>query len=198
MRKIALFGFSANPPHIGHREMVKSLAGHYDLVVVIPCGERPDKSYKIANAHRLNMTKIFFDEIVSCGFENVVLSDEDVFEKEHAKTWELYQRYRSKFPDDKIVVVVGSDILPAICKWWAYGKNLWDEASFAIFVRDKKHFKDIDLPPRNEILLCQFDATKFSSTVVRQRLEKGDDVLGLIIDGVYEYIKNNKLYLKGG
>lgn len=194
MKKIILFGFSANPPHFGHKKMIEILSEYADQVFVVPCGERADKFYEVESKHRFNMAKILYEKIVSCGFKNITLSDEDIFEKEHIKTWELFLRYKEKFPDDRIIIAIGSDLLSDIRKKWVYGKNLWAEADFAVFVRDKDHIKERNFPPKNNILPYSFDASKFSSTLARKKLANSENTSDILPKEIFDYIKNNNLY----
>lgn len=194
MKTIVLFGFSANPPHFGHKKMIEILSGCSDLVFVVPCGERADKSYGVESKHRFNMTKIIYEKIVSGGFKNVILSDEDVFRKEYIKTWELFLRYKENFPNDKIVIAIGSDLLSDIREKWVYGKELWTKADFAIFVRDRGHIKEKEFPLKRDILLYSFDALKFSSTLARKKLADGENVRDILPKEISDYIKDNNLY----
>ena len=62
---IYILGGAFDPPHAGHSAIVRSIL-HYknpEKIVIIPSGQRDDKSYSVNDVHRLAMLRIFCDEI---------------------------------------------------------------------------------------------------------------------------------------
>ena len=62
MPQIALFGGSFNPPGQHHRLIAEALVRHFDEVIVVPCGPRPDKpaTNDVDPVHRAALADIAF------------------------------------------------------------------------------------------------------------------------------------------
>ena len=60
--RLALFGGSFNPPGLHHRQIAETLARHFDEVIVIPCGPRPDKpiTNDVEPIHRAALADLTF------------------------------------------------------------------------------------------------------------------------------------------
>ena len=61
-RKIAVYGGSFNPPGLHHRHIVQELCRHFDSVLVVPCGPRPEKpsNDSIPPVYRAAMADVIF------------------------------------------------------------------------------------------------------------------------------------------
>ena len=63
--KIAVFGGTFNPPHIGHVEICEKLlaAKQYGIekIIIMPCGNPPHKTALTGVRHRMNMCRLAFD-----------------------------------------------------------------------------------------------------------------------------------------
>jgi nicotinic acid mononucleotide adenylyltransferase len=57
IKRVALMGISAHPPHVGHMAAARELAKHYDLVIVSPADGNPFKPNLPALAERLEHTE---------------------------------------------------------------------------------------------------------------------------------------------
>ena len=64
MSTIAVFGGSFDPPGLHHRRIVEEVRKHFDSVVVVPCGPRPDKQLDIEPIHRAALADLTFGEYI--------------------------------------------------------------------------------------------------------------------------------------
>lgn len=177
--RVALFGGSFNPPHMGH-----SLVCHYllestplDAVWLIPTYRHAfgkplaDWHHRIALCRRLAAP--FSGRVQVCPIEE---ERDDV-----SYTIDTVNRLRERYPLHAFEWVVGSDILPETPRWKDFDqlKRLVD---FRIIGR------------------AGFEATgvlsmpEVSSTQIRARLAAGQPVLGLVPCSVLEYIDAEALY----
>ena len=64
-RTIAIFGGSFNPSGAHHRAIAERLSSHFDEVVVVPCGPRPDKpvTNDVPPIYRAAMADMTFRDI---------------------------------------------------------------------------------------------------------------------------------------
>src|SRR3954454_21375778 len=103
-KRIAVFGGSFNPPALHHRKLVEDLLPHFDEVVVVPCGPRPDKptTNDVDPIHRAIMGDLTFRNL-----DRVRVELFDLEQSTFSRTHELDERFRA---EGEPWHVVGSDI----------------------------------------------------------------------------------------
>ena len=97
-RDLYLFGGSLNPSGMHHLHMietVQNLCTGDDLIVIVPCGMRPDKdtTNDIDPIHRAAMCVMTF-----AGMERVIIDLSDLESDEFTRTWDLEERYQRLYP----------------------------------------------------------------------------------------------------
>lgn len=190
--RIALFGGSFNPPGLHHRLLVETLARHFDHVLVIPCGPRPDKATTniIPPLYRAAMADITFG-----GMEGVEvdLSDleQNVFTRSHA----LEKRYAHR---GEIWHVVGLDLIKGgaagqseIQRSWENGAELWAASRFAVLTRPGHRFDNADLPPHAVTIDVDVPG---SSSEIRDLIQRGESADHLLTPRTVAYIQRYGLY----
>jgi nicotinate (nicotinamide) nucleotide adenylyltransferase len=190
-----MYGLSANPPGIHHRLLVQEMAKYADLVIVVPCGLRPDKltTNDIPPLYRAAMTDMTFQDI-----PNVCVDLSDLERSVFTRSWELLQRYEREYPGAELCLAVGGDLIAngrygesAIHRKWEQGKTLWENANFIVCNRLHTPFDPVDLPPH-----CQFVHVDLvgSSTDIRDRVFGHKPITGLVMPSVETYIHRYNLY----
>jgi len=109
---VALFGGTFDPPHAGHQEIVKKLAGlpYIDLVVVTPAYLNPFKSSSLATPQqRLEWIIELFDG------PNIIIDDGEIEAGESVYTIDTYRRLSKKY--DLKYITIGADNLEHIDQW---------------------------------------------------------------------------------
>ncbi|WP_457606975.1 nicotinate (nicotinamide) nucleotide adenylyltransferase [Nitratifractor sp.] len=112
VRDTALFGGSFDPPHLGHREIIRKLLELPEIrqVVVVPAWLNPFKERSHAPAKkRLEWCRRAFD------LPNVIVSDYEIRRGRPVYSIETYRALSREFPIGYLVV--GADNLPTIEKW---------------------------------------------------------------------------------
>lgn len=112
MAKIALFGTSADPPTIGHEEILVWLADRFDRVAVW-AADNPLKSGQTPLEHRLTMLRLLIDELATA-YPNLGCYPEI----SHPHTLETLARSRKIWPNDSFTLVIGSDLIAQLSKWY--------------------------------------------------------------------------------
>ncbi len=191
-RKICVFGGSFNPPGMHHRTIARQLAEHFDEVVVVPCGPRPDKPVveDVPPMHRAAMADMTFR-----GLDKVRVDLFDLEASTFSRAFELEERYASHA---EVWHVVGGDLLargadgrPVIRGEWARGSDIWQSLRFAVVHRPGYPFDADDLPPRARV----FDnRAAGSSSDIRHRIFERRSIAGLAPPEVVTYIERHKLY----
>jgi NAD+ kinase len=188
---IAVFGGSFSPPGVHHRAIVQELARHFDLVIVVPCGPRPDKpsTSEVDPIYRAALADIAFG-----GLDRVEVDLFDLEQATFTRTHDLHERYQNR---GEIWHVVGADLVDGGCnaqsfihKNWERGEELWKSLNFAVLKR-KGHDLAGDLPPRSRSIDVQIDG---SAATIRERLFHREPVAELLSQDVNDYITRHRLY----
>jgi len=194
MKKIAIFGGSFNPPAIHHRNIVEKLIYYFDEVIVIPCGPRPDKptANTIDPVHKIKMIDITFSNIPGVRIEFFDLEN-NTFTRTH-KLDEIFK------DEGEVWHIVGSDIIEGggiknsiIHKVWENADWVWNNLKFCVIERDGYKFSKDDLPPNYTV----FNIGNYgASSIIREKVFKGESINSLVTKDVEEYIIKNKIYKK--
>ncbi len=202
--KIGIGGSAANPPHLGHKQLVQGLleSGRFDQIFWIPSGVRPDKDGFVSPDHRVAMTLLTFPtEWLWKGKTNFVIKFDDVY-KGNTPTIEVLEQYRKMFPTAEISWFTGVDSVEPQDRFegkseiqavWDRGEELFHNYNFFVLARpgftDPKSFS---LPKNFE--LSNIPQLDISSTDIRKKIQNSESIEGLVTKEVEEYIKRNNLY----
>jgi len=155
MKTIALFGGSFDPPHIGHKAIVKALLDieYIDKVIVMPTFLNPFKLQSFAPSElRLRWLKKLFD-----GYKRVEVSDYEVKQKQKVPTIRSVKHFLKEYK--QIYLIIGADNLSSLKRWKNYSE-LKELVTFIVATRD-----NIEIP--KEFLTLKIDE-KISSTQLRR------------------------------
>ena len=185
MKKIALFGTSADPPTIGHQTILYWLAQHYDRVVVW-ASDNPFKQHQTPLPYRSEMLKL---AIADLNLNNISLYPElsDRF------TLITVNRAIAKWGREvEFSLVVGSDILPQIHNWYRI-KELLAEVKVLIVPRRGYAIEKAELASLDELggeyAITSLNAPKVSSSSYRLQKDKS-----MVVPSVRDYIYQQNLY----
>ena len=196
-QKIAIFGGSFNPVCLHHQVIVKNLAKYFDQIIVVPCGKsRPDKDSvrAVSNEDRSVMLEIAFS-----GAPKTSIDFYDLENDVYTPTYLLNERYQAKYPEADIWYVVGSDLIfggeegnSEIQRIWKKGAEVWQNLKFCIISRPGYGLNKNDLPPHSKIFKTK--EIGGSGTMVREKINKHQNLDSLIDSAVMIYIKERRLY----
>lgn len=198
MKKILIFGGSFNPIHIGHIRMARRAADFIgaDKILLIPSKIPPHKSgkYLAADGDRLNMCTVAAKADQRMEASGIELALEGV-----SYTVRTLELLKDKFKDAELYFLMGADMLLCFDKWKQPDKIL-TLASVLAVPRDEgeaevlRKYADEKFGDKN-ITVIDCEKVNVSSTEIRQMIKSNDEaVIGLLPDGVYDYIKQHKLY----
>ena len=123
MNRIAFYGGSFDPVHIGHLTIARELIEHFclDEFVFIPAFHAPHKlDRKPTSAfHRFAMLCLATE-----GFPNIMVSAIELKLPEKPFTVETLARLKADFQDDEIFFVMGADSWQDILTWREWEKVL--------------------------------------------------------------------------
>ena len=136
----ALFGGSFDPPHIGHKEIIKKALDikDVDCIIVVPTYLNPFKdSFNLNPDIRYELAKESFDNL-GC----VEFSTYEIEQKRSVYTIETYKEL-SKTKNIKFIII-GSDNLKSITKWKEFD-YLNNKITWIVATRGKNLPKNIPL-----------------------------------------------------
>lgn len=197
--KIAIYGGSFNPPHLGHLEAAKTVCAELapDKLLIIPDNIPPHKAMDPGSPtaeERLALCRIAFRSIL--GAE---ISDMEIRRRGKSYTAHTVRELRGRYPDDELFLVVGSDMLLSFEEWYEF-EYLLSECTLAVVSREED---DLDALRAHKALLSEKYAARvhilqhaplpMNSSEIRVwlRLRLGSDLLD---NAVYAEIIRRRYY----
>ncbi len=160
---IALFGGSFDPPHLGHKTVVKEALKvlNIDKLMVVPAFLNPFKTVSHFTAkERFNLTKELFFVL-----EKVVVDDYEINQAKPTPTVETLKHFMQSY--DVPYVIVGADNLENIDKWKEF-EYLNTQITWVIATRSGYEVKSDKL---RDFKLLNVDVD-LSSTQIRNKMTK--------------------------
>lgn len=191
-KKISIFGGSFNPPTTAHCEIMRRLLEQdFDQVWVVPSGERSDKPHQAADYDRLRMLELLKEEEFN-GDPRLVISDFELKLPRPSETFRTVQALHAAYSCVKFWFVFGSDSYRDMPNW-EHGEELREKLNIVVVERASS-----PIPKADNVcpLSIDSDLAAVSSTYVRQKVEAGEPIEGLVSAGVGRYIAKNGLYHK--
>ena len=193
--KLCVFQGTFNPIHNAHLRVAGFVLNHYDFdkILFIPAYNPPHKNSDPEMAfHRLNMVKL-------AAGTNLKFEVSDIEFQRQGKSYtydticELYKLYNI---EGKISFIIGTDAFDKIQTWYKFD-NLKELVKFIVFIREDNcdfskynYLKDLNVDFEFQTL----DFLDISSTELRQKIAKEDDISLLVPKEEREYIIKNELY----
>ena len=210
LRKIGLLGGTFDPVHYGHLQLAESALKecNLDKVVFIPSAQPPHKETVSITPfkHRVAMLTLAGKSLN--GFE--CSSIEGVLPKPSYTIdtlWALREYYQS---DCQLYFMIGSDAFLDILTWKSHLELL---ESVNIILSPRKGYKETQLcdllkklgyktsdgssywsNSKKDIYILEKIPEGLSSSGIRRKIHRGDDVESFLPERVMSYIRKHKLY----
>ena len=120
MRKIAIYGGSFDPPHLGHLEIIKSVLKNLepDLFFIVPTFLNPFKdSYYFSPTLHLKWLKILTNSLNQNAIKIIDYEIKQAQKTPTIKTLEFLKKTYNLTKNDKIYLIVGADNVESLPKW---------------------------------------------------------------------------------
>ncbi len=199
MKKIAMFGGSFNPVHLGHTGLVSRMVELFglDMVYVVPTLSTPlkDNTPMLSPLHRLNMCKLAFED-----FDNVEVSDMEIFRGGVSYTVDTLTSLRDIHKDCKLFLMIGADSFLQL-PLWHKAESIFSLATILTVTRDEINAdalittkRDYEQKYNAEIFIVKDPIAPISSTFIRNAIKCKEEYKHLLPVRVSDYIKTNGLY----
>ena len=184
MKKIALFGTSADPPTVGHQTILRWLSQHYDRVVVW-ASDNPFKQHQTPLSDRTEMLRLAIEDLDLR--HNISLHPE----LSDRYTLITVNKARAKWGEAEYTLVIGSDILPQIDSWYR-SQELLKLVKLLIVPRSGYSIEQQDLASLSEVgelAIATLNAPQVSSSTYRSEKDES-----MVSPAVENYIWQKNLY----
>jgi nicotinate-nucleotide adenylyltransferase len=186
-RKIALFGGTFDPVHLGHihlAQIAREKLG-LDEVRFIPCRISPHKQDTIpASAEdRLEMLRL-----ATAGLPWAVADDCELRREGPSYSWQTAEAMGARFPEARLFWIMGGDQWDALPKW-EHPQRLAALVEFIVFTRGGK------LKPRDGFAFHALEeGHPASATAIREALACGETQHPWLAPAVSQWIHGHRLY----
>lgn len=193
--RVALFGGSFNPPHVGHllaAAYVRAVA-QVDQVWLMPAFRHP-----FGKALAPFEDRVALCEAMGRLVDGLAVTRVEAELPDDGRTLHTLERLRERFPEHQFRLVVGADILHESHKWFAFERIV---ALAPLIVLGRTGYQPPDALPQGPLasgtFLWDVPMPQVSSTDVRGRLARGEDASHVVPGVVLEEIRRRGLYGPG-
>ena len=202
-RKIALFGGTFDPVHIGHTTVAKDAAKQTgaEKIIFIPAKRSPLKGFlpKADDKHRLEIISLAIAEE-----KNFEVSDCELKKPAPSYTLETIKQFQGEYGSDTLIYwLIGADSVDDLAYWYKIIELIdtcilttmyragCGEPDFSKFEHQwgLQHIEKL----RQNII--QTPLVDISSTEIRDKLATDRDVRDMLAPSVAEYIDKHGLYM---
>lgn len=185
-QRVAVFGGAFDPPHLGHQRVGAEVLrqGVVDQVWYVPVFKHPwsdrlDKKELAAYEDRKAMTELILPQ-GSALKEYLAVS----------YAYDTLNHFQVQSPAYQFSWIIGSEYLASFEDWQS-ADELLSEYKVYVYPRANQPLKPL-LPGMEA--LTNFPEIEVSSTLVKKRFQLGKEIVTLVDEAVWQYIKDNNLY----
>ncbi len=213
MNKVALFGGTFDPIHLGHTACLQHLVEKMDFskVVLIPTNLNPLKqdSQPAPHGDRLKM----LETAVADFREEITIDEAEILSPGPSYSFETLKRYQKIYKPEELYLVMGLDTFSEFDQWKNFEEILKMTNLLVVSRPPYRRPLGIEELPKNlqphvssydrgfallesgrTIEFVTIKTEDISSSLVRKKLRAGKSVESLININVEKYIKENNVY----
>jgi nicotinate-nucleotide adenylyltransferase len=189
--RIAIFGGTFDPPHLGHLIIAEQAREQLrlDRVLFIPAYVPPHKKHGATASPRQRLT---MTRLAAKSSKAFAVSSIEIRRKGVSYTVDTVRELRKQFPGAEIFLVMGGDNFTLI-ETWKSSKEIFRNVTVAIYRRSRYTATRAKTPDKRVVELKGV-LLDISSTIIRQRVHRGESIRYLVPAAVHSYIRANNLY----
>lgn len=200
IERVGIYGGTFSPIHNGHIAAAKAFFEQMklDRLIIIPALIPPHKSIDSSDNpyHRFHMCELAFNEV-----QNVIVSDIELKRSGPSYTVDTLRELSAE--GRKLFLLCGTDMMLTFDKWKSF-EEIFKICCPIYMRRENDSQNDHLIIEKNNEYYSKYgvafrkivaDPIVISSTQIRELIHNGKDVSEYLPTKVYEYIKENGMYL---
>jgi nicotinate-nucleotide adenylyltransferase len=191
--RLAIFGGSFDPPHVGHLLVAQDACEQLrlDRLIFVPAAAQPLKSAgpNASGEHRLSMTRLLAGDDPRFEVSTVELDRGGL-----SFTVDTLAEVARKHPAAERHLLVGADVLGTFDKWKEPERIL---TLARVVVLERGGGETRAAGGGDHLTRLPTRRVDVSSTEVRERVRQGKSIRGFVTDAVAAYIARTGLYREG-
>lgn len=192
--KLALFGGSFDPPHLGHLAFARFALDALgpDRLVWLPAGRQWQKPDQImaAAVHRATMVRRLIT-----GEPRFVLDERELHRRGPSFTADTLREFASQNPGAELMFLIGQDQYARLPTWYQV-ETVTKLATLVVVPRDGEAVVTPPGLPAHRLRVLSMPDIPLSSTAVRDAVASGEDISPMVGAEVASYIASHRLYEK--
>lgn len=193
--KIGILGGTFDPPHFGHLKLAEAAIEALDLdeVILLPANTNPFKQQRRSSPakDRIAMTQLLQKRNAKLSFSDMEITRGGV-----SYTVDTLGELQMVHPGE-YWFIMGADAMKGF-EEWKNPQRILRLCRLAVAIRPPMTRIDLELQIpedfRDKVDIIEMTATEESSTVIREKVAKGQTIQNLTTSEISDYIRNNKLY----
>jgi len=188
--KIALFGGTFDPVHLGHLIVAEWAWDALDLdkVIFIPNHIHPFRKRRDITPPQQRLDML---ELALQAYPNFEVSDVELERKGVSYTVDTLEYLHKIYPDSELFFLIGADNLLKFDEW-KEPQRILELAKIVIYNRDDSRIEDDTRQER--MIYLNSPNIKISSTQIRERIKQGHSCKSMLPLDVWRYIEENHIY----
>lgn len=191
--RIAIYGGSFNPMHIGHEKIVDYVLNNLnmDKIIIIPVGIPSHRENNLEQSDtRLKICKEIFK-----GNKKIEVSDIEIKSEEKSYTYDTLLKLIDLYGENnEFFEIIGEDSLKSLKTWKNY-EELLKICKFIVFRRkdDKNIQIDEEFLNNKNIIILENEYYDISSTEIRNMVKNNEDISAFVNKKVKKLIEKEYL-----
>ena len=191
--RIAIYGGSFNPMHIGHEKIVDYVLNNLnmDKIIIIPVGIPSHRENNLEQSDtRLKICKEIFK-----GNKKIEVSDIEIKSEGKSYTYDTLLKLMDLYGENnEFFEIIGEDSLKSLKTWKNY-EELLKICKFIVFRRkdDKNIQIDEEFLNNKNIIILENEYYNISSTEIRNMVKNNEDISAFVNKKVKKIIEKEYL-----
>ena len=191
--RIAIYGGSFNPMHIGHEKIVDYVLNNLnmDKIIIIPVGIPSHRENNLEQSYtRLKICKEIFK-----GNKKIEVSDIEIKSEGKSYTYDTLLKLIDLYGENnEFFEIIGEDSLKSLKTWKNY-EELLKICKFIVFRRkdDKSIQIDEEFLNNKNIIILENEYYDISSTEIRNMVKNNEDISAFVNKKVKKLIEKEYL-----